>query len=45
MSEWIRKQEKNYVVHKKPTFKIKTHKLKVKEWRKMYHVNAKQKES
>ena len=25
--------------------KIQKHKLKVKEWRKMYHVNAKQKES
>lgn len=41
----LENKKKLYVVHKKPTFTIKTHKLKVKEWRKMYHVNTKQKES
>ena len=38
LSEWIKNTTQLCLVYKKPTLNIKTNRLKVNEWRKIYHV-------
>ena len=34
-----------YAVYKKPTSDLKTHRLKVREWKNIFHTNGKQKKA
>ena len=34
-----------YAVYKKPTSDLKTHRLKVREWKNIFHANGKQKKA
>ena len=43
LAEWIQKQDPYiYAVYKKPTSDLKTHRLKVRGWKNIFHANGKQ---
>ena len=46
LAEWIQKQDPYiYAVYKKPTSDLKTHRLKVRGWKNIFHANGKQKKA
>ena len=45
LAEWIQKKTHIYAVYKKPTSDLKTHKLKVRGWKNIFHAKGKQKKA
>ena len=45
LAEWIQNKTLIYAVYKKPTSDLKTHRLKVKVWKNIFHANEKQKKA
>ena len=45
LAEWIQKKTHIYAVYKKPTSDLKTHKLKVRGCKNIFHENGKQKKA
>ena len=46
LAEWIQKQDPYiYAVYKKSSSDLKTHRLKVRGWKNIFHVNGKQKKA
>ena len=45
MAEWIQKKTHIYAVYKKPTSDLKTHRLKLRGWKNVFHANRKQKKA
>ena len=41
VADWIKKQEPTMCCLQRLTLRQRTHKLKVRRWKKMFHVNAK----
>jgi len=45
LAEWIQNKIHMYAVYKKPTSDLKTHRVKVRGWKNIFHANEKQKKA
>ena len=45
LAEWIQNKTHIYAVYKKPTSDLKTHRLKLRGWKNVFHANRKQKKA